>query len=89
MGWIKIKQQQTLSIAAEHSLRGAQVVQMCIFFAEGVVAMELRQVCWALFQQSGQIGYYLLGCQLEQEKEVTAGGTVSASKWSNSAQSGL
>ena len=32
--------------------------------------MELQQICWDLFQQNGQIGYYLLRRQLEQEDEV-------------------
>lgn len=51
--------------------------------------MELQQVCRDLFQQTGQIGYYLLGCRLdllEQKEEVAAGGTVSASKRPDSAQ---
>lgn len=60
--------------------------------------MKLQQVCRELFQQNGQIGYYLLGCQLdlselnsleqslEQKEEVAAGGTVSASKRPDSAQ---
>lgn len=39
--------------------------------------MELQQVCWDMFRQNGQIGYYLLGCQLQQEEEES-GGTVSA-----------
>lgn len=50
--------------------------------------MELQQVCWELFRQNGQIGYYLLGCQLEEE-EVESGGTVSARKRNYFAQQRL
>lgn len=50
--------------------------------------MELQQVCWELFCQNGQIGYYLLGCQLEEE-EVESGGTVSACKRNYFAQQRL
>lgn len=60
--------------------------------------MKLQQICRELFQQNGQIGYYLLGCRLdsaklsllekslEQKEEVTAGGTVSASERPDSAR---
>lgn len=47
--------------------------------------MELQQVCWDLFRQNGQIGYYLLGCQLEQEEEERSG-TGSESERYRSAQ---
>lgn len=40
--------------------------------------MELKQICEALFCQTGQIGYYLLGCRLLQEEEGKQGGAVSA-----------
>ncbi len=39
--------------------------------------MELKQICWDLFRQNGQIGYYLLGCRMER-KEEEPDGTVSA-----------
>lgn len=29
--------------------------------------MCLRQICWELFRHSGQVGYYLLCCQLREE----------------------
>ncbi len=51
--------------------------------------MELQQVCWDLFRQNGQIGYYLLRRQLEQEDEVETGGAISAGKWDHSAQQRL
>ena len=51
--------------------------------------MKLQQICWDLFQQSGQIGYYLLGCQIEQHKEDSTGGSISACERSDSAQQRL
>ncbi len=50
--------------------------------------MELQDMCWHLFRQNGQIGYYLLGCQLKQEEEEP-GGTVSACERNYSAQQRL
>lgn len=50
--------------------------------------MERREMCWDLFWQNGQIGYYLLGCQLKQEEEGS-GGTVSEGQRSCSAQQRL
>ena len=51
--------------------------------------MELQQICWDLFQQNGQIGYYLLRRQLEQEDEVGGCGAISAGDRDYSAQQGL
>lgn len=39
--------------------------------------MELQKLCEDLFCQTGQIGYYLLGCRLQQEEEASQSGTVS------------
>ena len=50
--------------------------------------MEISQICRDLFQQNGQIGYYLLGCQLEQGEEKP-GGTVSACERDYSAEQRL
>ncbi|MBR4944491.1 MAG: hypothetical protein IKZ26_03670 [Peptococcaceae bacterium] len=50
--------------------------------------MELQQICWELFRQNGQIGYYLLGCRIKQE-EVESGGTVPACERNYSAQQRL
>lgn len=50
---------------------------------------KLEQVCWDLFQQNGQIGYYLLRQQLEQEEEGLSGGTISKRERYGSAQQGL
>lgn len=50
--------------------------------------MELQEMCWDLFRQNGQIGYYLLGCQLKQEEEEP-GGTISACERNYSAQQRL
>lgn len=35
--------------------------------------MEFRQICRNLFYQNGQIGYYLLGCQVERKEEEQDG----------------
>lgn len=51
--------------------------------------MELQQICWDLFQQNGQIGYYLLRRQLEREDEVGSCGAISAGERDYSAQQGL
>ena len=51
--------------------------------------MELQQVCWELFCQNGQIGYYLLHCRLTREEEECQGGAVSAFECHHSAQPGL
>ena len=51
--------------------------------------MELQQICWDLFQQNRQIGYYLLRRQLEQEDEVGGCGAISAGERDYSAQQGL
>lgn len=56
--------------------------------------MKLQQVCWDLFRQNGQIGYYLLGCQLKlrhplKEKEEECGGTGTESERHCSAQQRL
>ena len=53
------------------------------------MGMKLQQICWNLFQQSGQIGYYLLGCQIEEHKEDSTGGSISACERSDSAQQRL
>ncbi len=53
------------------------------------MGMKLQQICWDLFQQSGQIGYYLLGCQIEEHKEDSIGGSISACERSDSAQQRL
>ena len=50
--------------------------------------MDVSQICRELFCETGQIGYYLLGCQLKRGEE-TPGGTVSARKRNHSAQPGL
>lgn len=50
--------------------------------------MDISQVCRDLFCETGQIGYYLLGCQLKQE-EVESGGTVSARERNHSAKQRL
>lgn len=50
--------------------------------------MELQQICRELFRQNGQIGYYLLGCQLKEEEEES-GGTVPACERNHSAQQRL
>ncbi len=50
--------------------------------------MDISQVCRDLFQKNGQIGYYLLGCQLERGDEAS-GGTVSAREWNHSAKQRL
>lgn len=51
--------------------------------------MELQEVCWDLFRQNGQIGYYLLCQQLEQEEVDASGGTISERERYGSAQQGL
>ena len=50
--------------------------------------MDIAQVCRDLFQKNGQIGYYLLGCQLKREEEASSG-AVSACEWNYSAKQRL
>ena len=51
--------------------------------------MNLKQLCEDLFCQTGQIGYYLLGCCLAQEEEERQRGTISTRQCHHSAQQGL
>ncbi|MBQ2994450.1 MAG: hypothetical protein IJD56_03025 [Peptococcaceae bacterium] len=51
--------------------------------------MEIQQICEQLFCQTGQIGYYLLGCCLAQKEEENQGGAVSALECHYSAKPGL
>lgn len=50
--------------------------------------MDISQICRELFCETGQIGYYLLGCQLERGEE-TQGGTVSECERNHSAKQRL
>ncbi len=51
--------------------------------------MEVTRLCADLFSQTGQIGYYLLGCCLAREEEEQNNGALSAGQRHCAAQQGL
>ena len=51
--------------------------------------MEVQKIRWDLFQKNGQIGYYVLGCQINEEDGERTGGAKSKGTGDCTAQQGL